>query len=133
MFNDTLFLFVLFLIYNGYRNLSSVFAAIATYFDPRVLLIVFPLNIIATRVIGKHNIWMSLVMQTIYIALTWYFLATATQLQNTYNILMVNVTSENIGTFWYIMLEMFKSKVEFMKYLFILEAAVMYILCSIHL
>jgi hypothetical protein len=39
--------------YNGYKNWSFVLAAIATYFDPRIILVVFPLNLIATRVTGS--------------------------------------------------------------------------------
>ena len=53
-------------------------------------------------------------------------LMTKSQFKNASNILMVNNPTENIGSFWYIMLEMFKDRLEFMKLLFVLETAVMY-------
>lgn len=45
---------------------------------------------------------------------------------------MVNDTSENIGSFWYIMLEMFADKLEFMKISFLLQTLFMCVMISMH-
>lgn len=46
---------------------------------------------------------------------------------------MVNDTTENIGSFWYLMLEMFPDRLEFMKLMYLLETAVMYTFIAFHL
>ena len=62
----------------------------------------------------------------------WSF-ASPAQIQNSYNILMVNNSTENLGSFWYLMLEMFPDRLEFMKMMYLLEAAVMYAFITMHL
>jgi len=46
---------------------------------------------------------------------------------------MINNASENIGSFWYLMLEMFPDRLEFMKMMYLLETAVMCAFISMHL
>lgn len=46
---------------------------------------------------------------------------------------MVNNPTENIGSFWYVMLEMFPDRLEFMKMMYLLQSAVMYAFIAMHL
>lgn len=60
-------------------------------------------------------------------------MASAAQLKNAKDILMVNNPQENIGPFWYIMLEMFKQLLEFMKLMYLLMQALMCAFVAMHL
>ena len=51
----------------------------------------------------------------------WGSLASATQYKNAYNIVMVEDSSINIGSFWYMMQEMFKDHLLFFKSIYVLE------------
>lgn len=46
---------------------------------------------------------------------------------------MVNNPTENIGSFWYLMLEMFPDRLEFMKLMFLLETGTMYTMITFHI
>jgi hypothetical protein len=107
-------------------------AAIATYFDPRVIFIVFPLIVFQKRLQGESHIWGAVLGQALAIGVVWFTMASATQLKNAKDILMVNNPQENVGPFWYIMLEMFKELLEFMKLMYLLMQALMCAFIAMH-
>lgn len=59
--NDAIFYLIIYLIQNGelfgFSRVVPVVAAIATYFDPRILFIVFPLTVFQKRLQGESKIW----------------------------------------------------------------------------
>ena len=73
-----------------------------------------------------------MVIQIALVALFWFLFVSPDQLRNAKNILMINDPTENIGSFWYLMLEMFPDKLEFMKLLYLLETGVMFTFCIFH-
>jgi len=73
------------------------------------------MTIFQKRLIGDNRIWGAIFGQAVAIAVVWVTMASENQIKNAWNILMVNNPQENIGPFWYIMLEMFKHLLEFVK------------------
>jgi hypothetical protein len=59
-------------------------------------------------------------------------MSSASQFKNAYDILMVNDPQENLGPFWYIMLEMFKEQLEFVKLMYLLMQALMCCFVAMH-
>lgn len=109
-----------------------IVAAIASYFDPRVVFYVFPLLIFQLRRSEKPHLLHSIGLLGLC-GLVWFLFVTPSQLKNAYNIFMVNDASENIGSFWYIVLEMFPDKLEFMKISFLLQTVFMCVMISMHM
>jgi len=65
--------------------------------------------------------------------IVWLALSSRQSLQNAYNILMVEDPTITIGSFWYMMAEMFKDHLLFLKLLYILQQAMMCIFTTIHI
>ena len=63
----------------------------------------------------------------------WATMASSTQFKNAWDILMVNNPQENIGPFWYIMLEMLKHLLEFVKLMYLLMQALMCAFIAMHI
>ena len=126
-FNHTLYMLIVIAMIHikQSQHVCTLLSAVATYFDPRIIMFVFPMNVLASRVRGNSNIWLNLILQLISVITVWFVLASPDQLRNTYNIMMVNNSSENIGNFWYIMTEMFPDKLEFLKLQYLLLTGAM--------
>lgn len=131
-FNDTIFYIVLYLSIKGHW-LAKAASALASYFDPRIIFIIFPMEIFRSRSQNKNDYWQSLLQQIIYVVMVWLVCSSRQSLQNAYNILMVEDPSINMGSFWYMMAEMFKDHLLFLKLLYILQQSIMCIFTTIHI
>ena len=127
-----MFYTVLYLSIRGHW-LAKAASALASYFDPRIIFIIFPMDIFRSRSQAKNNQWQSLLQQAIFVVIVWLALSSRQSLQNAYNILMVEDPTITIGSFWYMMAEMFKDHLLFLKLLYILQQAMMCIFTTIHI
>lgn len=112
--NDILFTFQAIAGYSGHLGANSLIGAVLSYTDPRTCFVIVPLQVLAARN-ANQNVFRSLLVQAGLVLLVWTCLGSESQVFNAYNILMVNNTTENIGTFWYLNLEMFKTRLDFLK------------------
>ena len=118
--------------YSGHLAANSLIGAVLSYTDPRTCFVMVPLQVLAARN-ANQNVFRSLLVQAGLVLLVWACLGSESQLLNAYNILMVNNTTENIGTFWYLNLEMFKTILAFLKRSMLLLQAFMCVLIAMHL
>lgn len=131
--NDTIFTLLVYLIWTKQERIYIVAAALATYFDPRALFFVFPLFALLKFNKNQHSLLAPFLTLLAAIASVWVTLVSESQYKNAVNILMVNNPTENIGSFWYLMLESFPDKLEFTKVMYLLETLTMNVLTTFHI
>ena len=130
--NDLLFTLQAIAGYSCHLGESALLGAVLSYTDPRTCFLLWPMQVLAARN-ANQKVFKSLVVQAGLVVAVWACVGSESQVLNAYNILMVNNTTENIGTFWYLNLEMFKTRLAFLKTTMLLVQAFMCVLIAMHL
>lgn len=116
------------------RFILSILAVVVAYFSPGIIFCLIPLTVLQARLNvpdgqqgepRKHDTFKRLILLAGLIYIMLLLICSKQQMTNFFNILYVNNKSETVGSFWYVMVEMFSDKVVFFKKLYLLMQLLM--------
>ena len=136
------------------RYVLAAGATLVAYFNPQLIFCLLPITVLQARLqvppttkkqvhskqlpagkeekaAPKHDTFARLLILAVMIDIMLLIICSRKQLINIKNILYVNNKSETIGSFWYIMVEMFEDRLIFLKKLYLLMQTVMCCFVSI--
>ncbi len=104
--------------------LTSLINGVALYIDPTYIYFIIPVAIVSNYVRNRSiNVIGLLSSMTLSISIFGGLMLLAgdykSDLRNYFNIIAVVDHSENIGLYWYIMIEVFHQHIEFYQFLFL--------------